>query len=263
MSAPTLSGRGGALVTARELAASLTQSCRFADDPAQARIVLVDGSGDWVADVQAALVSQPDHILLLDPSFADVPAVEALASRLAAGKTRLTISETAATNPAVAPWQDTFTDDIANITFDASGPQPVNRLLLDQLRLARTLGFAVDAIVDWQANDRAAMVTAHPAGGEDAQPLLRLAARTANRSHALHRIDAYIAGGICSLSLPLAGDARPAHASIMNADGERILPTIYEHAHRRSLRAILSGSPPGATLVDFVADLRTMEREAQ
>lgn len=254
MTAMGISGIGKALAQARALSATLTKNYLFQEQSEKAELVLIDGSGDWPAEATAALQHSPTWLVLLNPELREIAAIKGLQEALKSSETQLVFSETAPNNPALPAWHESMPTDVVALTLQTMGSTSAQQLLFQQLRIVRALGFTVDRVTDRLANDSAAIVTAIARRGET-ETLLRLSALTTAQNDNRHQVDAYSAEGIASICLPQVSDARPAHASIMDASGERIQPTIYEHAHRATLRAIANGEAASGSLIDFVRDI--------
>lgn len=262
MSARTLSGLGAARERAGTIGATLAQSFRFVADAAEADVVMIDGRGDWPTRIAEALTIGPQHLVLLDPQPVEPSALAVGSAALDKTQTSLWISEASAGHPALAPWREALAPEVAAIAMHSVGDgvgMGVGEgsraaLILRQLRLARAAGFPVIAIADAQHADRATIVTAR-ACHDTGEVVLRAVVSVRNGREARHGLDIYSSAGIASLSVSDSGEALPATASIMNAEGERVMPAIYEHAHRATLRAIAGGSGVPAGIDDLAADI--------
>lgn len=260
MSAVTLSGHAGALETARQIGATLSQSCRFSADPAGVDILLVDGNGDWPSAVTAALEHGAGTIVVLDPGIVGASAVSELSETLAASKTAIVLSESAAGNPALAPWVAAWQGQPTAIALHGSGRERRDTKIFAQLRVLRAIGVSLEKVIDHQGVDGAGLLTAM-ARFADEPVVVRAATHHSNVGQPSQKVDAFFAAGLARLTLPMASDARCAAASVTSANGELTLPSIFEHAHRAAVRVLAGGtqSLPSDPLGGFAKDLLTLE----
>lgn len=232
----TLQNDGVDLSWAMALAASLPASLRLVDQGGD--MVLVSGRGDWPARLLALIEAAHRRLIVIDPQACAIG--QDTIARIESTGARIMLCETHADNPAVAQFRADATGDYAAATITGQGAAAIANLVLQQLRLARGAGFAPGMIVHAVGDEDCAVATVQADFGDGQVPLRLTAARTRTGGH--HRLLTH--GRMASSGLQVWTDpaSRPATAFHISADRTIEQPTIYESAHRASLRLVLASS---------------------
>lgn len=224
---------------ARMLAASLPASVRLTEIVGE--ITLVDGQGDWPERATQWIVKGARRILVLDPDVAGADAFGPLLALAGERGAKISFSECHGDNPAAAEVKGWLDERFAVQTIAGHGQESLVALVLQQLRIARATGLQALAIDHAVARPDAVIAVLSATRGEAAVALRLTATRSSaaapNQSWMAHAPDAS-----ASLTVFTGPAARPATAMQMTAEGGHCPPTIYEHAHRASLRAMVAGS---------------------
>jgi hypothetical protein len=156
------------------------------------------------------------------------------------------ICETHANNPAVAQFAADLSGDFVAATITGQGAAPLADMVLQQIRMARAAGLVSRSIVHAGAQGPMAIATLQATWG-DVPLLLRLTAVCTQAGAAHHRLLAH--GRVDSACLQVWSDPapRPALASHITPASTTNQPTVYEGAHRATLRGLVAGdaTPPG------------------
>ncbi|MFY7835694.1 MAG: hypothetical protein ACOVQ0_05375 [Novosphingobium sp.] len=245
---------------AQGLVASLPRSLRRVEQPAAARLVLVDGRDDWQQSVSALLADGAKQIALVEPGMADLDAVAALPDAIEAAGADCTVLEALAGNPAIAGLRNILTHGFGELVLDGCNPQRLDAVLQRHIRLLRASGvtqlnlkaFAVTSsafLIDGSAQMAGAQVRLRLTGakGHDA-PYTSLIAHAADATARL-----VWCGG---------AEARPVEVSLADASGLRQLPALHEGGHRHGLRALLAGQETtgSAQMRALIDDMVTVQR---
>jgi len=233
----------------KALAASLPASVRLVDTGGD--VVLLGGQGDWHARLLAAMQAGQKRFIVMDPQAGAAGQLGEVAAMAQAIGAQVTLCETHADNPAVAPFRAGLAGTYSTVTITGQGEAAIADLVLQQLRLARAAGFAPAAIVHAAADAGQAIATLEATFG-DASVLLRLNAVQSRAGGAHHRLLAH--GRTESACLQVWSDppARPATAFHISGDCTTGQPTIYESAHRAVLRSL--AAPGGEELQQWDHD---------
>jgi hypothetical protein len=223
---------------AAALVASLPASLRLTQAQS-ADIGLVDGAGDWPLRAQALAAGGVRRILVIEPAMADPATVQQLAAFARERGVEVHLGEGFAGNPALAGFRDWLAGEFNLLTLCGHGDGDVAGLLLQQLRVARAIGFSSVKTENAVVMADAAVVTL--AGELGGRPMtLRMNVSRTGAASAQHRLAAYGPGAAASLTLHDGWIARPAEAILFGSDGLRGQPSIYETGHRAALRALLA-----------------------
>jgi hypothetical protein len=206
------------------------------DDPGDVHLAF--GEGDWTEAVAIAAEAGATCVMVVNPAPCPPERIVALIDRVQASSTRIFLSEAFASDPAVALLRARLTEKATVCNLAAAYMMGIERALFDQMRLARALAMPIGAIVDSIETRSSALVTGRTADGT----LIRLTVLPMVTDwEPRHRFRAYGANWAARLDLHGDHNARPAEASIIDANGMTLVPTIYETAHRAILRAIHGG----------------------
>jgi hypothetical protein len=246
---------------ARVLVSSLPLSTAVASGAAD--IAIIGGSEGWVDRALGASAGSA-NVVIVDPS----PTGPAELDRLRAAKrtSAFTIDESFAGNSAVGRLRETeprLLSD-AHLVAVLSRGHTLKDMLFEQLRILRALGWCDVRVRDAEVAPHSMLVTAQAQRG-DTRVLLRLVASISHSARE-HRVRAYTTQELVMLDLPDADTARPAWTQIVSPDGARILPAIYESAHRSTWRQVhataVAGGDGGTDLEALAADMALVSQIA-
>ncbi len=224
---------------ARTLAASLPASVKLVETAGE--IALVDGQGNWPEHVAGWIGKGVRRVLVLDPDIAGADTLAPVLALAAGQDAQVSISETHADNPATPQVRGWLDDRFGIHTITGHSCDPLAGLILQQLRIARATGLQGLAIDHAVVSADAAVAVL--SGALDDTPIsLRLTATRSAVPGAHHAWMAHAPDASASLTVFSGPAARPAQALHMTTEGGHCPPTIYEHAHRASLRAMLTGA---------------------
>ncbi|SER28710.1 hypothetical protein [Sphingobium sp. YR768] len=213
---------------------------------------LAFGEGDWTEAVVAAAEAGACCVMVVNPAPCPPEQIDALIDQVEPASTRIFLSEAFACDPAVALLRARLPERATICDFAASCTMDIERAVFDQMRLARALAMPISTIVDSVETRSSALLTCRT---PDNTPIrLTVSPMVTDRQHR-HRFRAFGADWAARLDLYGDQNARPAVASIIDAQGMTRIPTVYETAHRSMLRAIHGGL--GAShqyLRNFAAD---------
>jgi hypothetical protein len=246
---------------ARVLVSSLPLSMALSSGAAD--IAIVGGSEGWVDRALGAAAASA-NVVIVDPSPTDSADLDRL--RAAKGTSAFTIDESFAGNSAVCRLRETesrLLSDAHLVTIVSRG-RSLTGMLFEQLRILRALGWADVRVRDAEMAPNSMLITAHAQRG-DTRVLLRLVAAVSDTARE-HRVRAYTTQDLVMLDLPDADTARPAWTEIVSPDGARILPAIYESAHRSTWRQVharaVAGGDDGTDLEALAADMALVSQIA-
>lgn len=238
------------------VAATLPMSLRPVREGENADILVIGGDA-WTVDALVALGRAPRGILVVDPRPVAADEVRSLAAELNRVGIVVALAEDLAGNPAVAAVTEAAGAALSRasaVWATVSSTAPSNAGALALVRLLRALGYsdlrteAIDVPRGFLLTGTTAegvAVTAHavPSSIDDGQAHVRV-----------QGFDATV-----SLTLPPVSTTRPAIAAVTDASSERVLPSIYETAHRSALvrlvRAIRDNEKTASPLTAFADDL--------
>jgi hypothetical protein len=238
---------------AQQLAASLPLSFTLANGPSD--VALVGGEPGWV---ERALqrIAAGGIVIVRDPSPVASSSVDVLVGE--AGD-QMVLAETFAGNPALSQLVERCDDLLSTastIRMHALGAD-VGTGLLEQIRVLGALGWHSIELIDAQIAPSVGLVTGRcTRRGRTALARLQVSVTSSPRWLCLR---AYSADGALKVDLPDAITARPARVEAVTPEGALILPTIYETAHRATMRAIAGEHPLAPQMASFRADLETLE----
>jgi hypothetical protein len=219
------------------LVSSLPRSLRRGDS-ADADIALIDGRDDWTARAFASLKQGSRHLFVIAPGSADIRAVKQLADDVEARGAACVLSESFASNPALADYRDWLGPEFGTITLESVGADAPETMAFTQLRLLRALGAGVAAFGNVTQSQSACLIEADVSLGER-RIHVRMSAAQSSAGPTRHLVSAYASAASAQLELTQGGDARPATASLSTVAGIQTLPSIHESAHRHQLRMLL------------------------
>ncbi|MGV9384249.1 hypothetical protein ACWDRB_51120 [Nonomuraea sp. NPDC003707] len=207
--------------------------------------------------LRAALDARPTGILLAGVAAGGVADVRELAGRAAAAGVPVVVAGPWALDPAVAALAGALdAEDASLIEVTATvpaGSSPPD-VLLDQLALLRTAIGPARAVEVIQADAHGHLARAHVGDVP-----VHLAAAVSGLGTRRARLDVLGPAVQWRLSFPDPATARPATVARTDADGERLLPTLYESAYRAAWRhlhaAVTDGAAPPYSLHDLADDL--------
>ncbi|MGW4966854.1 hypothetical protein ACWEPL_57345 [Nonomuraea sp. NPDC004186] len=210
--------------------------------------------------LRAALDARPTGILLAGVAgvaAGGVADVRELAGRAAAAGVPVVVAGPWALDPAVAALAGALdAEDASLIEVTATvpaGSSPPD-VLLDQLALLRTAIGPARAVEVIQADAHGHLARAHVGDVP-----VHLAAAVSGLGTRRARLDVLGPAVQWRLSFPDPATARPATVARTDADGERLLPTLYESAYRAAWRhlhaAVTDGATPPYSLHDLADDL--------
>ncbi|MFI9839022.1 hypothetical protein ACIHFD_18450 [Nonomuraea sp. NPDC051941] len=207
--------------------------------------------------LRAALDARPTGILIAGVAGGGVADVRELAGRAAAAGVPVVVAGPWALDPAVAALAGALdTEDASLIEVTATvpaGSSPPD-VLLDQLALLRTAIGPARAVEVIQADAHGHLARAHVGDVP-----VHLAAAVSGLGTRRARLDVLGPAVQWRLSFPDPATARPATVARTDADGERLLPTLYESAYRAAWRhlhaAVTDGAAPPYSLHDLADDL--------
>jgi hypothetical protein len=250
----TLSAAPELVCLLNELVPTLPLSYRPVPDVLGDRgdVHLAFGEGDWTEAVVAAAEAGAGCVMVVNPAPCPPEQIDALIDRVEPASTRIILSEAFASDPAVALLRARLPERATICNLAASYTMDIERALFDQMRLARALAMPVSTIVDSVDTRSSALMTCRTA---DNMPIrLSISPMVTDQEHR-HRFCAYGADWAARLDLHGDQNARPAAASIIDATGMTLIPTVYETAHRSMLRAIHGGLAASQQyLRNFAAD---------
>jgi len=260
MEALIIGGQPETAALVADLAATLPLSYRPAasQDEGRSAVEFFAGDQPWATRV-AESSSDKSWIVVVDPGLDDADAISSLADKVEAGSARIAFSESYAGDPAVELLRGQIAFAVTSCKMHGVTSGSLAGAIFTQVRLARAIGLRSLAAKDVCAVDGGALVTFSARFGEgDVQfgALATISSAAAPR----HVVKAYGAGDIASLTLFGSDTARPGEAAIIDATGERQLPTIYETAHRALLRGLREREPlTPQELRDFATDVRLVQ----
>ncbi|MEV6037872.1 hypothetical protein AB0L65_42450 [Nonomuraea sp. NPDC052116] len=208
-----------------------------------------------LATLRGALDARPTGTLLAE--VAGVADVRELAERAAAAGIPVVVAGPWALDPAVAALAGALdAEDASLIEVTATvpaGSSPTD-VLLDQLALLRTAIGPARGVEVIQADAHGHLARAHVGDVP-----VHLAAAVSGLGTRRARLDVLGPAVQWRLSFPDPATARPATVVRTDADGERLLPTLYESAYRAAWRhlhaAVTDGTVPPYSLHDLADDL--------
>jgi hypothetical protein len=219
-------------------------------DPSDVHLAF--GNGDWTEAVAAAAEAGTSCVMVVNPAPCAPERIYALIDRVEASSTKVFLSEAFASDPAVAHLRARLTEKATVCNLAAADTMDIERALFDQMRLARALGMPIAAIVDRIETQSSALLTCRAA---DDTPIRLAVSPMIVDQEPRHRFRAYGANWAARLDLHGDHNARPAEASIVDANGMTLVPTVYETAHRMVLRAIRGGlAASHQNMRNFAAD---------
>jgi hypothetical protein len=148
------------------------------------------------------------------------------------------LSESFASNPALADYRDWLGPEFGTITLESVGADAPETMAFAQLRLLRALGAGVAAFGSVTQSQSACLIEADVSLGER-RIHVRMSAAQSSAGPTRHLVSAYASAASAQLELTHGGDARPASASLSTVAGIQTLPSIHESAHRHRLRMLL------------------------
>lgn len=222
----------------------------------------ISGTNGWTDRVLAALEAHPRAVLVTDPVAADPDELVELATAADEAGVHVVLAEQFAGNPTVTALIEVHPTPLADLSavfVDVVANRVDVDLQLTQLRTLRAFGATTSTPTHTIG---AGGVTLAGTTGST------LLGGIGARSHALPqtvKVRGYSAEQTLELDLPDAATARPASAVLTDADGSRVLPTIYENAYRATWRALhatlqRAGVPVNDTLRGFADDVRTIQQ---
>jgi len=249
----TLTADADQSLFAQELVASLPLSFMLADSATD--VALVGGAPGWVEKALQRTGSGA-VVIVHDPAPVASSSIDAL---IGDARDRLRMAETFAGNPALAQLVqrcDDLLSAVRTIRMYALGTD-VRTSLLEQIRVLTAIGWQSFEVIDAQIAPSGGLITGRcTRHGGSVLARLQVSVSTNARHHSLR---AYSADAALKVDLPDAVTARPARVEAVTTEGALILPTIYETAHRATLRAVgIEGAPLGQ-LASYRADLETLE----
>ncbi|MEU6787820.1 hypothetical protein ABZ912_52250 [Nonomuraea angiospora] len=207
--------------------------------------------------LRAALDARPTGILLAGVSAQGVTGVRELAERAAAAGIPVVVAGPWALDPAVtalAGALDAEDASLVEVTATVPAGSSPTDVLLDQLALLRTAIGPARAVEVIQADAHGHLARAHVGDVP-----VHLAAAVSGLGTRRARLDVLGPAVQWRLSFPDPATARPAAVVRTDADGERLLPTLYESAYRAAWRhlhaAVTDGAAPPYSLHDLADDL--------
>ncbi|GAB3260615.1 hypothetical protein [Kineosporia babensis] len=238
---------------ATALAASLPDFYSVSEPEDAAGLVVLDGSGNWVAAAAEKLSAGRHNLLVHAPGPVDPGEVDTLAARTST----IVLSEPFAGNPVLKNLPQDIPFGAVSSTALAAPETPVERALLEQIRSLRAAGFTDLAVENAQITATGALLTGE---ARHEQRLVRVRALVTRTSAVTphHVLRAYSPEHVLTVTLPDPATAAPGTATLVGPDGERILPTDYESAHRRTWRLAHESPREAASLRDFADDLRVL-----
>jgi len=220
-------------------AASLPASVRVSTTLGDS--VVVHGGSDWPERVADAIGKGARRILILDPCANGAVLFGPVVALAEKRGVRITLSETHADNPATVQVGEWLGETFGVHTITGQGEDSLADLVLQQLRIVRATGLH-GLELDNAVTSPDAVVATLSATLADTPVMLRLTAARTVAGPAHHALMAHAPDASASLVLYSGPAARPAEAMRMTGEGGHCLPTIYEHAHRASLRAMVAGA---------------------
>jgi len=256
----TLGGASDLQGMAANLAATFPISYRLSsDEEPQADIMLLSGEADWTEAAARRSALPHGWTIIVDPVAQDAEAIEDLAARLEQSRSLVLLSETFAGNPILQPVKEALRFPIHNYTIQSRTSGSLTQSLFEQLRIARATGLGSVEVTDVAVARGAVLLTfAGLFNGDKVE--LRTSVKVTSATPAQHVLDIFGPHDALKLTLFGAETARPAEAKITSADGQKLLPTIYETSHRALLRALpQSAAGTSDALRDLAADVRLIQ----
>ncbi|WP_426561309.1 hypothetical protein ACPPVT_14205 [Angustibacter sp. McL0619] len=229
-----------------------------ASEPAQ--LVAVDGrQRDWLTVATETASSGVLGILVVHPRPGPAAAaVHELAARARDNGLPVVVETVWAAHPAVAQLADStrarlddvaLADSVAIVAKD--DPRSPASVLLDQLALLRAVLGPIDEVTF-----SASGASGHTVNARRGASAVALSAVRTSVSPAGARLAIYTASGEAHLVVPEGGTAAPARASVVDDQGESVLPSWYESASRASWRRLVEAVTSQQALadLDFLAD---------
>ncbi|MFJ9582310.1 hypothetical protein [Streptomyces acidicola] len=234
-----------------------------ADDTGDADIRAVGGPA-WTGRLHRALALRPRAVLLSGPTPAPPETVKELAALADAAQVPVVVDTPWALHPAttdVVPALRAAAAQAALIEVFTAADVPPAHALLDQLALVRATAGALDALRVTRLDARGHGATAQCGSVPVSFSGCRSGIGTTDTRLVLRG-----AGEQWRLDFAAPSSARPASVVRIDADGEHLLPTRYETAHRAAWRhthaAATSGTAAPSTLHHLAADLALFPVEA-
>jgi len=210
----------------------------------------------WVADAAAAASAGVSGIMIVNPSPADVAALEIAVP--------VVVDTTWSHNPAVAaaaPHFAALTESDEPVTFESRVDAPVGsdleRVLLAQLALVRAAIDAVATLAVDRWNERGYDIRATLSGGAS----IALAAVLTGGLPVSASLGALTRHNAVRMHLPDPATAVCGTVTVSGADGATVLPTLWETPHRaawRQLHNLVNDGETTSELDDLVADIATL-----
>ncbi|MFV0253490.1 MAG: hypothetical protein ACK5H2_09160 [Beutenbergiaceae bacterium] len=247
MRAPaSLSATPATTTLARSLVASLPLSYRLVQGAAD--VAVIPGDAAWPAAATAA-TGHAATVVVIDPVAVSPPAADA------AGQ--VVISETFAGNPAIAalpgiPVAAAAIATASSVTSLSTGRGTVRRQIFEQVRVLRALGLGEPTVMDSQLAAHSALITLSCVTSTGTI-LIRLQAAQTSAAPREHTFRWYGSDHVLSIRLPDSVTAQPASVQLLDPQAQTVLPTIYETAHRATLRSL--GTRDRPDLTDFAHDV--------
>lgn len=224
--------------------ASLPVSLR--PDRTGAELVGIDGAAGWVAAALAAVNGGARGLVVIDPVAEDVAA---LANAAQQKRVAVVIDRPFAGNPAVQAVREHFATvggqhALLECTVTAPRGADLTRILMDQLALVGALAhqLASARALDWTPRRYAV------AGLTADSRRVRLVGICTDARPPTAVVRQLGEDGSVRLNLPNPDTARPGHATVTTPDGAKLLPTLFETAHRvawrRLVRLVHAGGQP-------------------
>lgn len=224
--------------------ASLPESLR--PDGTGTELVAIDGASGWVTAALAAIDGGAKGLVVINPVVEDAAAVMNAAQQK---RVAVVIDRPFAGNPAVPGVREHFATmggphALLECTLTTPLGADLTRVLMDQLALVGALAHPLSTA---RALDRTAR--RHAIAGLTADGRrVRLTCVCTNARPPTALVRQLGENGSVSLTLPNPDTARPGHATVTTADGAKLLPTLFETAHRvawrRLVRLVHAGGQP-------------------
>jgi hypothetical protein len=238
----------------RGLVASLGQTLRIAAEGARPDILVAEGAAGWATSARAAIEQGVGRILVIDPAIDDLRAMQSLADLLDTGRAMVLLSEGYRHNPAISPFCDWLDERFDIVTVSGIGDVAVSQHIMTQVRLIRALGVELSPQAAVCATGQGALISGEGRlGGRGIT--VRLRSVRSGAVTARQAIIAYGADASARLDLLDGRNARPAWAGLTTAQGQMVLPDVFESAHRVRLRLLAKvGQAGGTELREFIKD---------
>lgn len=216
--------------------------------PVPAEVTIVDGSGEWPAEVRRALKVGASAIVLVHPRPAEF--VDLLTAPVL-------VDSPWASNPVVesaAPLLHVADGNRIECRVIAGPDADLTSSLLDELTLIRALRGPVQQLTVRHRSDHGLYAEGSTDDGVRVDfGVVRTAVVPTSATVRLLTAD-----GSIELQIPSGDTAQPARLTVVGPDGAVLAPTIYETGHRATLRRLHDTAP-----ADRLTDLNHLYDDVQ